>query len=79
MSKGLGIILLRSPGNRDGESACPSGMEAGEVEHKYKSAYEENMNPFSDWKQREKASRKKQLSLPERVLYEGGQVISSSQ
>lgn len=37
------------------------------------------MNPFSDWKQREKANRKKQLSMADRVMYEFGQIISSSQ
>lgn len=54
-------------------------IETGSIETKYGRAYEENLNPFSDWKQREKASRRKQLSIPDRLLYEIGQVISTSQ
>ena len=54
-------------------------MQLETVEHKYGRAYEENLNPFSDWKQRERATRKKQLSIPERLLYEAGQIVSTSQ
>ncbi len=54
-------------------------MEAGHIESKYDKAYEEKLNPFTDWKQREKASRKRQLNMPDRVMYEFGQFISSSQ
>ncbi len=54
-------------------------MEAGQIENKYDPAYEARMNPFSDWKQKEKAARKKQLSIADRMVYEFGQFISSSQ
>lgn len=56
----------------------PTDLEAGHIENKYDKAYEEKMNPFIDWKQKEKASRKKQLSMADRVMYEFGQIISSS-
>ena len=54
-------------------------VETGNIENKYDKAYEEKLNPFSDWKQKEKANRKKQLNMPDRVMYEFGQFISSSQ
>lgn len=59
-------------------SAC-ADVESGQIENKYASAYEERMNPFSDWKEREKASRRRQLNMADRVMYEFGQFISRSQ
>jgi len=57
----------------------PSDVESGHIENKYDTAYEAKINPFSDWKQREKAARKTQLSVADRMMYEFGQFISSSQ
>jgi len=54
-------------------------VESGHIENKYDTAYEAKINPFSDWKQREKAARKTQLSVADRMMYEFGQFISSSQ
>ena len=54
-------------------------METGTIESKYASVYEERNNPFIDWKEREKASRKRQLNVADRIMFEFGQFISSSQ
>lgn len=53
--------------------------EAGEVEGRYTKAYEEKMNPFSDFRSREKEARRQQMNVLDRVMFEFGQFISGSQ
>ena len=59
--------------------AHPTDVERTDIENKYATAYEEKLNPFSDWKERERAARKRQLNVADRVMYEAGQFISTSQ
>jgi len=53
--------------------------EAGEVEGRYSKAYEEKMNPFSDFRSREKEARRQQMNVLDRIMFEFGQFISGSQ
>ncbi len=53
--------------------------EAGEVEGRYTKAYEEKMNPFSDFRSREKEARRQQMNVLDRIMFEFGQFISGSQ
>lgn len=53
--------------------------EAGEVEGRYTKAYEETMNPFSDFRSREKEARRQQMNVLDRIMFEFGQFISGSQ
>ncbi|KAK9803913.1 hypothetical protein WJX72_004650 [[Myrmecia] bisecta] len=53
-------------------------MEKGEVETRYASAYEEKLNPFSDFRTRERETRRRQMHVADRVMFEFGQIISGS-
>lgn len=53
--------------------------EAGEVEGRYSKAYEEKMNPFSDFRSREREARRQQMNVLDRIMFEFGQFISGSQ
>lgn len=53
--------------------------EAGEVEGRYSKAYEEKINPFSDFRSREKEARRQQMNVLDRIMFEFGQFISGSQ
>ena len=52
--------------------------EAGEVEGRYNKAYEEKMNPFSDFRSREREARRQQMNIMDRIMFEFGQFISGS-
>ena len=52
--------------------------EAGDVEGRYSKAYEEKVNPFSDFRTREREARRQQMNIPDRVMFEFGQFISGS-
>ncbi|KAK9917963.1 hypothetical protein WJX75_000085 [Coccomyxa subellipsoidea] len=51
---------------------------AGDVESRYTKEYEEALNPFTDFRDRERSARKRQLSPVDRMLYEIGQIVSGS-
>ena len=57
---------------------CPGDVERGEVESKYSSAYEEKINPFADFRSKERESRRKQMHVADRVMYEFWQFISGN-
>ncbi|BDA49351.1 Protein CASP [Coccomyxa sp. Obi] len=50
----------------------------GDVESRYTREYEEALNPFTDFRDRERSARKRQLSPVDRVLFEIGQIVSGS-
>lgn len=50
----------------------------GDVESRYAGAYEERVNPFREFIAGEKQARRRQLSAPDRIVFELGQVVSSS-
>lgn len=54
-------------------------VEKGDVEGRYQKAYEERINPFGDFRDKEKAARKQKMHVADRVMYEFGQIISGSQ
>ena len=58
---------------------CYTGdLERGEVERKYSSAYEEKINPFTDFRSKERESRRRQMNVADRVLYEFWQFVSGN-
>ena len=48
------------------------------VEAQYQGEYEASLNPWGDWKERERASRRTRLGLVDRVMYEFGQIVYGS-
>jgi hypothetical protein len=50
----------------------------GDVESRYARAYEERGDPFRDFIAGERAARRRALSAPDRIMFELGQVVSSS-
>ena len=48
------------------------------MESRYAREYEDAINPFSDFRDRERTARKRQLSTMDRVLYEAVQLVSGS-
>lgn len=50
----------------------------GDVESRYTREYEEALNPFTDFRDKERSTRRRQLSPVDRVLFEIGQVVSGS-
>ena len=52
--------------------------EGGDVEGRYNKAYEEKMNPFSDFRTREREQRRQQMNVLDRIMFEFGQFISGS-
>jgi len=48
------------------------------VESRYARAYEERVDPFRDFIAGERAARRRALSAPDRIMFELGQVVSSS-
>ena len=61
----------------DGPSAC-ADSERQNVESQYQGDYEASLNPWGDWKERERASRRTRLGLVDRVMYEFGQIVYGS-
>ncbi|KAK9858886.1 hypothetical protein WJX84_001830 [Apatococcus fuscideae] len=51
-------------------------VERGEVESRYSSAYEEKINPFADFRSKERESRRRQMHVADRLMYEFWQLIS---
>ena len=60
------------------DSLCSGDVERGEVESKYSSAYEEKINPFTDFRSKERESRRRQMHVADRLMYEFWQLISSN-
>ncbi len=59
--------------------ACPAAeVGPGDVESRYTKEYEEQLNPFTDFRDKERSARRRQLSPTDRVLYEVGQMITGS-
>ncbi|KAL3136045.1 hypothetical protein ABBQ32_007079 [Trebouxia sp. C0010 RCD-2024] len=56
-----------------------AGEVADSVEGRYSKAYEEKINPFSDFRSREKEARRQQMNVLDRIMFEFGQFISGSQ
>ncbi|CAL8464232.1 g3767 [Coccomyxa elongata] len=50
----------------------------GDVESRYTWEYEEALNPFTDFRDKERTARRRQLSPVDRVLFEIGQIVSGS-
>ncbi|KAK9826852.1 hypothetical protein WJX81_008080 [Elliptochloris bilobata] len=50
----------------------------GDVESRYAGAYEERVNPFRDFLAGERAARRRQLNALDRIVFELGQLVSSS-
>ena len=48
------------------------------MEGRYNKAYEEKMNPFSDFRTREREQRRQQMNVLDRIMFEFGQFISGS-
>lgn len=48
------------------------------MESRYTKEYEEQLNPFTDFRDKERSARKRQLSPTDRVLYEIGHIISGN-
>ena len=57
---------------------CEADASGGDVESRYAGAYEERVNPFREFIAGEKQARRRQLSAPDRIMFELGQVVSSS-
>ena len=53
-------------------------VELGEVETRYSTAYEEKVNPFSDFRARERDQRRSKMNVLDKVMFEFGQFISGS-
>ena len=58
-------------------SACAES-ERQNGESQYQGDYEASLNPWGDWKERERASRRTRLGLVDRVMYEFGQIVYGS-
>lgn len=67
--------MFSSPSSRHGGAADAGG---GDVERQYAGEYEERVNPFREFIAGERSLRRRQLSAPDRIMYELGQVVSSS-
>ena len=48
------------------------------MESRYSKEYEEQLNPFTDFQDKERSARRRQLSPADRLLYEVGQMVSGS-
>ncbi|GAB4818452.1 hypothetical protein N2152v2_005498 [Parachlorella kessleri] len=59
-------------------SSAAADLEAGGVVGKYMREYEKSVNPFTDWKAREREARRRQLGLPDRAMYAFGSLISGN-
>ena len=68
------VILLSDP------CVLPAALdvELGEVETRYSTAYEEKVNPFSDFRARERDQRRSKMNVLDKVMFEFGQFISGS-
>lgn len=56
----------------------PAEVRPGDVESRYSKEYEEQLNPFTDFQDRERTQRRRQLNPTDRVLYEVGQMLTGS-
>eukprot|EP00891_Asterochloris_glomerata_P006970 jgi/Astpho2/6970/Aster-01827 len=61
-----------------GRSRKALDAELGEVETRYSTAYEEKVNPFSDFRARERDQRRSKMNVLDKVMFEFGQFISGS-
>lgn len=57
---------------------CAAEVGPGDVESRYTKEYEEQLNPFTDFQDKERSARRRQLSPTDRLLYEVGQMVSGS-
>lgn len=48
------------------------------MESRYTKEYEEQLNPFTDFRDKERSARRRQLSPTDRVLYELGHMVTGS-
>lgn len=48
------------------------------MENRYTKVYEEQLNPFNDFQDKERSARRRQLSPTDRLLYEVGQMVTGS-
>ncbi len=53
-------------------------IERGEVESRYSNAYEEKINPFTDFRSKERESRRKQMNVADRVMFEFWHFVSGN-
>ena len=57
---------------------CAADVEKGNIEGRYSKDYEDSVNPFNHWREKERASRRSKLSVVDRLAYEMGQLIAGS-
>ena len=48
------------------------------MEGQYSTEYEASLNPWTDWRQKERQSRRRRLGIIDRFMYEAGQLVYSS-
>ena len=65
------IVSLKAPWHG-------AGAGGGDVESQYAGEYEDRVNPFREFIAGERSLRRRQLSAPDRIMYELGHVVSSS-
>ncbi|KAK9805811.1 hypothetical protein WJX73_002612 [Symbiochloris irregularis] len=53
-------------------------VERGHIEGRYSKDYEDSVNPFNHWRDRERHTRRSRLSVVDRLAYELGQLIAGS-
>ena len=58
--------------------SCGAEVGPGDVENRYTKEYEEQLNPFNDFQDKERSARRRQLSRTDRLLYEVGQMVTGS-
>ncbi|PRW51060.1 CASP-like [Chlorella sorokiniana] len=68
----------RSASAGGGAALDPADLEAGAVVGKYMAQYEQSINPFADFKAKEREARRKQLPLQDRAMYAVGSLISGN-
>eukprot|EP00884_Botryococcus_braunii_P002856 jgi/Botrbrau1/12571/Bobra.0169s0105.1 len=73
------VQTYQQQGSNSSGAARRRDAEKGDVEGRYQKAYEERINPFGDFRDKEKAARKQKMNVADRVMYEFGQIISGSQ
>lgn len=74
MRSNTSLLMVGSPPRRRG--AADAG--GGDVESRYAGAYEERVDPFREFIAGERSLRRRQLSAPDRIMFELKQVVSSS-
>ncbi|KAL4425119.1 hypothetical protein ABPG77_008224 [Micractinium sp. CCAP 211/92] len=64
--------------NAAGPAGPASDLEAGAVVGRYLQQYEQSINPFADFKAKEREARRKQLPLQDKAMYAVGSLISGN-